>query len=390
MDNRARLGRLYEQQRQVAKAGEIYQGIYADSPDKLPAARLLAGFYLRTGRKAEAEKLLNDLLASSSDKVGAYIVYADYLAQSNPDQAKAAVTKAIETDPNDPRARVALAALLVQRRDWAGAADAMSNYLALHPAAPAAAAAALDIVRYRINAGQLSQAEEQLQPLLNANPSDADLLTLKGNLALKQGNASQAMEAYNRALQIVPAQVEAMLGQANVYLTQGNPTEAKMALAKARGASKDPQIAMILADLHMRLGEVDKASMVLREVLSQPETANYAPAMKQLLSIYEQQQRWPKVVELLTEAKAKFPNDPYYPTLEARMYRQTGDRTRAVTATEAALALAPQSPDALVGYLLMLVEAGDLNKVLSVTDNYRDKPIYGPIPQAILCGRWPS
>lgn len=380
MDNRLRLAGLYEKQRQVAKAEELYTGLYTDSPNKIAAARLLAGFYLRTGRGAQADKLLADLIQTASDKVGAYIVYADYLTRVSLEQAQAALTKAIEIDPNDVRAYLALAAVLAQRQDWSGAADALSKCLELQPEATAVAP---DIVRYRINAGQLSQAEQQLQGLLAANPSDANLLTLKGNLAMRQGNVSQAMEAYTRALQIDRSRAEALVGQAGVFLTQGKPVEAKVALTQAKGLSKNPQIAMMLAELHLRLGDVEMAISVLRELLGQPETSDYAPAMKQLLGIYEQQQRWPKVTELLAEAKTKFPNDPYYLLVEARMHRQSGNRARAVAAMESASKIAPESKDVLLGYLLALLEAGDLNKVVTVADSYKGKPNYGPPAAAV-------
>ncbi|MCJ7545167.1 MAG: tetratricopeptide repeat protein [Phycisphaerae bacterium] len=380
IDNRARLAWLYEKQQQAAKAEALYVGLCTDAPNKITAARMLAAFYVRTGRSSQADKLLADLTQTASDKVAAYIVYADYLTGVNPDRAHAAVTKAVELDPKDARAYVALATVLVQRQDWAGAADALSKCLEVQPEATAVAP---DIVRYRINAGQLPQAEQQLQALLAANPSDANLLTLKGNLAMGQGNVSQAVEAYDRALQIDPSHAEALVGQAGVFLTQGKPVEAKLALTKARGLSKNPQIAMVLSQLHLRLGDVEMASSVLREVLSQPETSDYAPAMRQLLQIYEQQQRWPKVAELLAEAKTKFPNDAYYLIAEARMYRQSGNRARTVAALESALKIAPGSKDVLVGYLLALLEAGDLNKVLMVADSYKDQPNYGPAAAAV-------
>ncbi|MGA2265330.1 MAG: tetratricopeptide repeat protein [Phycisphaerae bacterium] len=379
-DNRIRLAMLYEKAKQWPKAEGVYTALYADSTNKLAAGRLLAGFYIRTGRNKEAEKLLTDLLQSWPDKVAAYLVYADYLIDTAPDQAKAAIDKAIEIAPKDPRGPKAMSALLARRGDWAGAAEALAKYLELQPDD---AAAAKEIVRYQLNADQLPQAEQRLNALMAANPSDADLLTLKGLLAARQGNREQALDDFDRAIRINPSEVMALLGEANIYLSQGKTTEAKMALTKAKGVSNDPQIAMNLADLHIRLGDLDMATMVLREILSQPETADYAPAMQKMLEIYEQQQRWPKVAEILTEAKTKFPNDPTYLLAEARMYHATGNLPRAVTAMEAALKMAPQSESLLKMYLQVLMESGDFNRVLAVTDSYKDKPNYTAVEMAL-------
>ncbi len=380
VENRVRLAVVYEKQQQYAKAEEIYARLYADNPGHLLVARMLAGFYVRTGQSAQAEALLANLLETAADKVGAHLVYAEYLTGASLEQARAAVAKAIEIDPSDTRAYRALAGVLVQGRDWAGAADALSKYVELRPDD---AGMAENVVRYRTNAGQLSQAEQELQALLAARPSDPGLLVLKGNLAMSQGNVSQAQEAYNRALQIDSGHTEALVGQASVFLAQGRPIEAKVALTRATGVSRNPLIAMVLADLHLRLGDVDMAANVLRDVLSYPETADYSPAVKELLRIYERQRRWPKLVELLSEARAKFPNDPYYLMAEARMHRQRGDSARMVAAMEEAMKLAPQSRQMLVGYLLSLMEAGDLNRTVAVTDNYKDKPNYGPAAAAV-------
>lgn len=380
MDNRLRLARLYENQRAYPRAEELYRGVYTDTDNKLVAGRMLAGFYIRTRRAAEADKLLSDLVATWPDKIAAYLVYAEFQAQANPDQAQATIAKAIAIDPKDPRGLRGMVALLEVRGDWPGTVEAISKYLEVEPNDASAAQAR---IRYRVRAGQLDPAEQELGVLLAANPSDANLLTLKGNLAMRQGNVTGAIEAYDRAIQIDGTQTEALLGQASALLTQGKTTEAKMALTKAKGLSADPTIAMALANLHTRLGDAEMAAMVLREVLSRPETGDYAPAMKEILRIYEQQQRWPKVAELLAEAKTKFPTDPYYPVAEARMFDLTGNRSRAVAAMEAALKLSPESQDVLRGYLMLLAQAGDLNKVLSVTDTYKDKPSYGPVEKAV-------
>ncbi len=383
MYNRYQLGRLYEKTHQEAKAEEVYRGLYADSSDKLAAGRVLAGFLSRNHRLDEAEKVMNELLQSSPDKVVAYLVYADYLVEVNPNQARAAVAKAIEIAPQDPRGYRALASLLSRREDWAGAADALAKYLELQPDN---ASAAKELIRCRLEADQLPQAEQQLNTLLAASPSDPDLLTMKGNLAIKQGKVDQGLELFERAVQIAPNHVGALLGQAHALLTLGRTSEAKMAMIKAKDISNDPELAMALEKLHTQLGDTEMAVMVLREVLNRPETADYAPAMREMVRIYERQQRWTKVAELLAEAKTKFPTDPYFLLIEGRMYHFNGNSAKAIASLEAALKLAPESREVLREYLLTLVEAGDYNKVLAVTDSYKDKPSCGMPEMSVRAG----
>ena len=380
MDNCAHLAKLYEQADEPDKAEKMYATLYANSPNKLAAAHDLAGFYTRIGRLSDANKVLVEQLQNWPDKVAAYIVYGDFLAGISPPQARAAMEKAIEMDPNDPRGPRALAVLLSRNRDWAGAAEALTKYMELQPNDVAARA---DLIRYQLQARQLDQAQQQIDAALAANPADPDLLALKGDLAVQQGDVTKALATYESVLRINPDHIPALVGQANAYLIQGKMTEGKAALTKAKAASNSPRIAMALAELHQRLGDLDMAQMYLREVLDRGDSAEYAVAVRRLLMIYYRQQRWQRVAELLTEAKAKFPNDPSYLLAEAEMYAQTGDQARAVQSTEAALRLASNSQQVLRSYLLALVAAGDYRRVLATADNYAGRDIFGPIERAI-------
>jgi tetratricopeptide (TPR) repeat protein len=356
------------------------RSVYADNTDKRAGGHVLAAFYVRHGRNDEAEKVLDELLQTWPDKVAVYLLYANYLVDTNFDQARAAIEKAIELGPKDPRGYRSLALLLMEKEDWPEAADSMAKYMELQPDDTGAAK---ELIGCYLEANQLPQAEQKLSAMLAASPSDPDLLALKGNLAMKRGNIDQALEDFDRAIQIKPNHLEALLGQVNALFIQGKITEAKIALTKARAISKDPRLAIALKTLHLRVGDEDMAVKVLQEVLNNPETANYAPAMRELVRLYEQRQRWSKLAETLVEARKRFPDDPYYLLVEARLNQFSGKPDQAVVSMEEALKLAPESREVLRDYLLALLEAGDFEKILTVSDAYKDKPAYGPVEMAV-------
>jgi tetratricopeptide (TPR) repeat protein len=373
LENRLRLAGLYERTKQNDKAEEMYVSVYQRSSNRLSGTALLAGFYARTNRFSDADRLLVDMLQTYPDKVAAYLLYGDFLSGLSPEQGRVAVEKAIAADPNDPRGYAVLARLLASTRDFKGAADAMTKYAELRPGDQAAKK---ELVRFYVDAGQYAQAQQQLEAMLTASPSDAEALTIMGIMMLKQGEMSKGLGFLDRAITANPNYAEAFTARATVYMTQGMATEAKLDLEKAKRLSDRPTIAVELAGVHVRLGDMTRAQGILRDVLNKPETADYAPAISMLADLYFQQERWQLLASLLGQAKQKFPNSPRYRQMEARMYAATGDRAKAVAALEQAVADLPGAADLLRDYLLALMGAGQYTKVLSVSQSYLNKSGY--------------
>ncbi len=380
LENRARLAGLYMVTKQPAKAEEMFTYLYENAPNKLGAAHDLAAFYLTTGRTADAEKVMAEQLSNCPDKVAAYLTYGQLFAHVRPEQSLNAVNEAIKTDPNDRRGPMALVALRAESGDWSGAAEALGQYLKI---VPDDMAARKNSIRYRMRARQLDQAQQELDALLAANPSDADLLTLKGDVALQSGDVPQALEAYEAALQIDANHVGAMVGEAQAYLAQGKTAEVQQALTRAKEVSENPRITLSLAELHLQMGNADMAKLYFTEVLNKGNAVEYAMAMQRLIQIYERENRWQKISELLANARAKFPNNPRYLLAEAEVLSQTGDMAGAVQATRTALQMAPGSQETLRSHLLALSKAGDYNGVLAISDAYKAQSIYGPVETAI-------
>ena len=370
MENCARLAALYERTKQNDKAEAFYQAVYQRSTNRMVTAGLLADFYMRNGRRADADRILVDLLQTWPDKIAAYLMYGEFLSRYSVDQASVAVEKAIAIDPNDARGYIILARLKVQTKDTKGAADSFARYVALRPTD---LAAKKEMLRYFIDSGRTAEAQQQLEAMLAANPSDAETMTILGILWLRQSDMVKALSLMDRAIAANPNSPDPLTTRATIYMIQGKATEAKLDLENARKLSDSPTIAVNLAGIHARLGDPTRAQGILRELLDKPATADYGPAMYMLADLYFQQQRWQLLTPLLERAKSKYPGDAHYRQLEAQMYVAMGDAAKAVAAMEKAVAEVPDSTDILRECLQALLDNGQYAKVLSMSQARLDK-----------------
>jgi tetratricopeptide (TPR) repeat protein len=221
-----------------------------------------------------------------------------------------------------------------------------------------------DIALVMFRKDQYLQADQELTRLLSATPPDADVLTLKGNLAMKQDKPAEAANDYARALQKDPNHVEALAGLADAYLAAGKTAEAKQALAKTQPLFKDPPTAATIARLYERMGDRDAGIAVLRQAIPRRLPAQDVPAVTILGTFYAKVGNFPKAAECFTRAAAAAtqPADQDIANRELGLaYTSMGQYVQAERAYQAALKA--DANDALVLNNLAYLYANKLNAI---------------------------
>ena len=382
VQNRLRLGTLYERTNQLLEAENTYRFIFASNfGTRRLRANLLAGFYARQRRFGEVDSIYNTMLAKVTDaeeKVGVYVDYGWLLAGRSVELPVAAFTKAIEVDKKDPRGYLALGQFLARQRQWVKAAEAFTLYLELRPQDRATER---QLVSFLIEAKQLDQADRRLRKLIAADASDMIAMMLRGVLRMRQGNTEAAEKAFNQAITENPNYGEALVNRAQLYLFKGEHTKAKMDLQAAGRLTNSPTILMQLARFYVSFRDFDSAQLVFQDILARNKA--YAPAIDGLIGVYMAQKSWPRLESLLAEAKKTYPTNGIYCLAEARMWRARGEMSRSIAALAEVFKLAPNSPDAVRAYLLGLLSAKQYKKVLEVSQPYANKEGFGPWVAAI-------
>jgi len=369
---------LYEKVNRLKDAENMYVTFHQKSVDKLNSARILCGFFLRTGRATDVERTIEPLLATWKDRVGILVLYGELLTRLDPERAKEAFEKAIAADVNDSRGYLHLARYWASLKKWSDAVEAMSKYVRHRPDD---LAGVKELAGYQIEAGEYGPASSQLARLLRSDPTDARALTLKGVLALKQGQAKEALQLFTNAIQENPQYPYPLIHRARLHLAQGEPSKAKTDLQAAKRLSRRVDVAMQLADVYQALRDYDNAELVYREVRN--DQKNYLPAIDQLISIYSRRQKWHELEELLAEAQKLFPKRAGYYMAEAAMWHTRENVLKKLAALKKALTASPDSLIPIRAYLLALQEAKQHENVLATSQAYLEKKGFAAVVGAI-------
>jgi tetratricopeptide (TPR) repeat protein len=382
LPNLLRLAQLYEQVSRLDKAEELLVGMHQRSGGKqLRGAAILGAFYARQGRVTDLVGVMDPVVAEWKDQVAALTAYGELLSGLDAGKAVAMLQKAVALEPKDPRGHLSLARLMGQRGEWRKAADAMGDYVRLRGQD---AGAVKEMVRYLVEASEHATAVQHLDKLLAANPADAQAMTLKGVIAIRQNKVAEGKELLTRAIQTDATYAEPLVFRARASLLENDVNKARSDLEAAKRLSGSPEVAMELGRVYQSMRDYDQAELIYKDVRA--EQRDYSPAIDQLVLIYSRRQKWKELEELLTEAKKLFPVNPRYLLAESSMWETREDPIRRLAALEGAAKVAPMAEEPAQLYLQALADKGDYAKVLAVAEPYLAKERLRAMAAAV-CGR---
>lgn len=207
--------------RQCKKADErFWQG-------ELFAANMLAG----AGQKAEAQKLLKEVLGRNPKSVRAYVSLGLLAAdQGKPQEARGYLEKAVKINPEFAPAHYQLGMVALYSNDLKTAENEFKQTVALDPFNDEGHNN-LGLVYFF--QGRLKEAAKQYKTALGLNTSYPDAHVNLGNLYVRQKQYNQAIDEYVKALAIDPNFAAAYNNMAAAYILMQNWPEAIKAADRA-------------------------------------------------------------------------------------------------------------------------------------------------------------
>ncbi len=131
----------------------------------------------------------------------------------------------------------------------------------------------IDQAEAQYKRGNILGSIQLLDSLLSQEPANYLALQKRGRSYRKFGNLASALKDYNQALKSNPGFVPAFLGRAQAYLALSNYTAAQQdyeqALNLAPEHPKKLSIHYNLAGIYFELKQLDKASALYEDILSQ-------------------------------------------------------------------------------------------------------------------------
>jgi putative PEP-CTERM system TPR-repeat lipoprotein len=249
-----------------AEAMRELQAVAAKNPEQLPPALALGNLYLQSGQNAEALKIATKLVKAHPDNPNVlFLLGVAQRQRRDAPGARTALEAALKAQPDLAAARVQLARVDMDTRNYTRAAQTLDTALARNDkdldallavaeltemtdkldqaerwysradevAGPNNAGPALALVEFQMRHGQLPKAQEALRRAQSKAPEAVNTLTVAGRVALMAGDLPAARTALTRAATAASFNVPQLTFIAALQLQAGSPQSAAHTLDKA-------------------------------------------------------------------------------------------------------------------------------------------------------------
>ena len=265
------LGRLSLLSRNTDQALEKAELILAKEPDNVDALILKATGLLTKKDNAAAIALMKGLVDQGNTEPNVYLTLGSaYLRNENRPEAEKIYGQGIEANPDTVNLRLALAKLYNDDRRFEDAISVMQKVIELEP----------DRAVYRMtlagvywDSGQHSAAFELLDRLLVADPANEDNRLTVARFYTGKNQFGQAEQVLKKGIEQHPKSFKPRIMLGELYVSLKRPYQAIQALEECLTLDEDPANPGIisaknaLADIYLKLRQVDKAETYIDEVV---------------------------------------------------------------------------------------------------------------------------
>jgi Tfp pilus assembly protein PilF len=299
------LAAFYARNTRWAEAEKISWEAVAADPKSLAARANVAEVILKEGDQARAEEVLRQASKDFADDPRGVRILADYYVSSGQlDKAKAEFSSLAAKYPKNISVKKGYIRLLLEVKDFATAQTVVTGLMKTDGKDPEVAGLNGIVL---LNSGKAGDAVIALQNAVQNAPKDAFLQYWLGRAALAKGDIDLAEKSLRQAASLNPSRLEAEEELARIAGQRGDMgLLADVADRTIAAAPRNPQGYVWRAVVEMNHNSADKAETDLKTVMSiAPQNPQ---AYLQLGKLRFAQKRFPEGVVLLEEALQYDPN----------------------------------------------------------------------------------
>ena len=301
------------------------------------------------------------------------------------EKARQMAAKAVEQDPLDPAAHLALANVFSSLRDFKAAKAEYMRSADFFPDFGTQAFKAEDYFREDRAAASLTLAVllnraglyGETSALVSASGSSNPFLRTAAARALdKLGQKAASEKEYKRILSEFPELSTALAGLGELYDGMGEPGKAAEAYLKASERVTDARLRLKLAELYASAGEIDKAAKEYRRVITESKESSI-PYNRLARLLFEKKNDTEGALKYAIEGSAVNPEDHDMKDTLGRIYLRMGQYEKALSAYSGIINGGTTNPTAY--YRLGLIyrklgraddAAGAFEKALNINDEF--------------------
>jgi tetratricopeptide (TPR) repeat protein len=350
------------------EAAAVVDEILKDTPDDNDARGLKASFMLDKGEVAKALSELQAVVTSSpKNAVAHYDLGRAHLARREGEQARQEFLKAKELRPDYLRARLALAQLLVARKEFDAATKEVQEILAIDKNNAAAL-----LIQSASLMGQKKYGESRqlLDQMAKSNPNVPEVYFQKGIADLAESKFKEAEESFRHAYQLNPASSRGLMGIVETLMAQQKPDQALHLLqGEADRSPNRLDLRLALATTAVRAGRYDAGIAEFQKALGLMDKGSKASGetWMRIGETYRRKGDLGNAVNALQEARKTLPENPAVLSTLALSLDTAGRRQEARQVYEQALKMEPGNGVVLNNLAFLLADTGsDLDQALTM------------------------
>jgi tetratricopeptide (TPR) repeat protein len=299
------LAGFYARSGRWAEAEQAGQSAVVTDPKSISARAGLAEIYLKQGNQPKAVEVLRQASQDLSSDPQGVCMLADYYAGSGQlDKAKAEFAALAAKYPKNLSVQKGYIRVLLEVKDYATAQSNVSELMKKNSKDPEVAGLNGIVL---LNAGKAADAVNALQSAVKDAPKDGFLQYWLGRAALAKGDPGLAQSSFQQAATLNPSNVEAEQELAQIAGQRGDLNQlAEVANKTIAAVPRFPGGYVWRALVEMNHGTQDKAEADLKTAIS--VAPNNPQAYLQLGRLRFTQKRFPEGVAMLEQALQYDPN----------------------------------------------------------------------------------
>ena len=279
------------QQELPAKAIEIYKGLVSAEPT-VPEYRVALAELLAKGSEiGQGEQVLRDGIAAAPDNAEMHMQLVSFLARHRDMKAVTAeLLSAIAATPKSTVYDIALADVYARTSGFDAAAKVLNDAMNRTGSGQAHADAQLALARLLIAHDDMAAARPILDDMLKAAPANDAVLSVRGQMLLKDHNPVAAINDFLAIAAHQPGNAAVFGSLAEAYLQNDQRKEAIAALKRILSlAPSDIATLRRIVDVQRSFGEFSDAGRVVEDFLVRNPNSIDARVIQVQLAISSQE-----------------------------------------------------------------------------------------------------
>lgn len=322
----------------------------------IPPYLALSNFYRASGRVADAERLLREVLTIDPKHLQANRLLGGLLVEaSRPLEAEPFFKAATLT--NDAPSQIALADYYASTKR-PQEAIAVLNKVAADKANFNMAKTRIAIIQ--LGSGQREAAYRTVEEVLAKSPKDANIQAFKAQILLADRRVEEALALIKEASLLDQRAPQVHLIRGRILAARNQIEEARKAYAEAMDLDRfNVEAALELSQLHMRRQEVDSSiTFAERAVKANPDSLTARLALVKALTVRSED--YPRAENEVKTLLTRYPAQAAVHAAWGKICMLNRDPAGARKAFERALQFHPQNPEAWTGIMALDVAGKNL------------------------------